>query len=96
MKLLDIFKDDNDINEKSVLGFLSFAILAAYGIVDVVTGLEGKQFVVEPIILEVFAALTAGCFGISSYEKVQNRKTDAERDKVLLGADTKPLPEDEG
>jgi len=96
MKLLDIFKDDNDINEKSVLGFLSFGILAAYGIIDVITGLEGKQFVIEPIILEVFAALTAGCFGISSYEKVQNRKTEAERDKVLLGADTKPLPEDEG
>ena len=96
MKLLDIFKDDNDINEKSVLGFLSFGILAAYGIIDVITGLEGKQFVIEPIILEVFAALTAGCFGISSYEKVQNRKTEAERDKVLLGADTHPLPEDEG
>jgi hypothetical protein len=96
MKLLDIFKDDNDINEKSVLGFLSFGILAAYGIIDVVTGLEGKQFVIEPIILEVFAALTAGCFGISSYEKVQNRKTEADRDKALLGADTHPLPEDEG
>ena len=96
MKLLDIFKDDNDINEKSVLGFLSFAILAAYGIIDVITGLEGKQFVIEPIIFEVFAALTAGCFGISSYEKVQNRKTEADRDKALLGADTHPLPEDEG
>jgi hypothetical protein len=96
MKFFDIFKDDNDINEKSILGFLSFAVLAAYGIIDVVTGLEGKQFVIEPIILEVFAALTAGCFGISSYEKVANRKTDAERDKALLGADTNPLPEDEG
>lgn len=96
MKLLDIFKDDNDINEKSVLGFLSFAILAAYGIIDVITGLEGKQFVIEPIILEVFAALTAASFGISSYEKVSNRKTEAERDKALLGADTNPLPEDEG
>jgi hypothetical protein len=96
MKLLDIFKDDNDINEKSVLGFLSFGILAAYGIIDVITGLEGKQFVIEPIILEVFAALTAGCFGISSYEKVQNRKTEADRDKALLGAGTHPLPEDEG
>ena len=96
MKFLDIFKDDNDINEKSILGFLSFAILAAYGIIDVITGLEGKTFVIEPIILEVFAALTAGCFGISSFEKVQNRKTDAERDKALLGADTNPLPEDEG
>ena len=96
MKFFDIFKDDNDINEKSILGFLSFAVLAAYGIIDVITGLEGKQFVIEPIILEVFAALTAGCFGISSYEKVQNRKTEAERDKVLLGGDTNPLPEDEG
>jgi hypothetical protein len=96
MKFFEIFKDDNDINEKAVLGFLSFAILAVYGIVDVVTGLEGKQFVIEPIILEVFAGLTFGCFGIASYEKVQNRKTEAERDKALLGADTNPLPEDEG
>lgn len=96
MKFFDIFKDDNDINEKSILGFLSFAVLAAYGIIDVITGLEGKQFVIEPIILEVFAALTAGCFGISSYEKVANRKTEAERDKALLGADAHPLPEDEG
>ena len=96
MKFFDIFKDDNDINEKSILGFLSFAVLAAYGIIDVITGLEGKQFVIEPIILEVFAALTAGCFGISSYEKVQNRKTEADRDKALLGVDTNPLPEDEG
>jgi len=61
-----------------------------------VTGIEGKSLVIEPIILEVFAALTAGCFGISSFEKVQNRKTEAERDKALLGADTHPLPEDEG
>jgi hypothetical protein len=96
MKLLDIFKDDNDINEKSILGFASFAVLAGYGIIDIITGLEGKQFVIEPIILEVFAALTAGCFGISSYEKVANRKTEADRDKALLGADTNPLPEDEG
>ncbi len=96
MKLFEIFKDDNDINEKAVLGFLSFAVLAVYGIVDVITGLEGKTFVIEPIILEVFAGLTFGCFGIASYEKVQNRKTEAERDKVLLGADTNPLPEDEG
>jgi hypothetical protein len=96
MKILDIFKDDNDINEKSILGFASFAVLTAYGIIDIVTGLEGKVFVIEPIILEVFAALTAGCFGISSYEKVQNRKTEADRDKALLGADTNPLPEDEG
>jgi len=90
-----LFRDDNDINEKSVLGFLSFAILFIYGVVDVATGYFGQQFVIEPIILEVFAALTFGCFGISSYEKVQNRKTDAEREKNLPGG-LAPLPEDEG
>jgi hypothetical protein len=90
-----LFRDDNDINEKSVLGFLSFAILFIYGVVDVATGYFGQQFVIEPIILEVFAALTFGCFGISSYEKVQNRKTDAEREKNLPGG-LDPLPEDEG
>ena len=95
MSLLEIFRDDNDINEKSVLGFLSFAVLFFYGIVDIITGLDGKAFVIEPIILEVFAALTAGCFGISSYEKVANRKTDAEREKNLPGG-LDPLPEDEG
>jgi hypothetical protein len=91
----ELFRDDNEINEKSVLGFLSFAVLFIYGIADVVTGLEQQQFVIEPIILEVFAGLTFGCFGIASYEKVANRKTDAEREKNLPGG-LAPLPEDEG
>jgi hypothetical protein len=95
MSFLSIFRDDNDINEKSVLGFASFAILAVYGIADVITGLEQQQFVIEPIILEVFAGLTAACFGISAVEKVKNRQTDAEREKNLPGG-LDPLPEDEG
>ena len=93
--LKELFRDDNEINEKSVLGFMSFAVLFIYGIADVVTGLEQQQFVIEPIILEVFAGLTFGCFGIASYEKVANRKTDAEREKNLQGG-LAPLPEDEG
>ena len=93
--LKELFRDDNEINEKSVLGFMSFAVLFIYGIADVVTGLEQQQFVIEPIILEVFAGLTFGCFGIASYEKVANRKTDAEREKNLPGG-LAPLPEDEG
>jgi hypothetical protein len=95
MAFLDIFKDDNDINDKAVIGFMSFMVLATYGLADIGTGLIGKEFIIEPIILEVFAALTFGCFGISGYEKVQNRKTDAEREKNLPGG-LDPLPEDEG
>ena len=50
MAFLDIFKDDNEINEKAILGFASFGVLTIYGIADVVTGLEGQAFVIEPII----------------------------------------------
>lgn len=95
MAFLDIFKDDNEINEKAILGFASFGVLTIYGIADVVTGLSQQTFVIEPIILEVFAGLTFGCFGIASYEKVANRKTDAEREKNLPGG-IDPLPDDEG
>lgn len=93
--LKQLFSDDNDINEKSVLGFLSFAVLFFYGIVDIITGLDGKAFVIEPIILEVFAALTAGCFGISAFEKVKNRQNETERQKSL-GGQIEPYEESEG
>ena len=31
-----IFKDENDYNEKSIIGFASFAVMALFAIVDVV------------------------------------------------------------
>lgn len=95
MALIDIFKDDNEINEKSVLGFASFAVLVAYGTVDIVTGAMQQQFVIEPIILEIFAGLTAACFGISAFEKVKNRENETERQKALVGQ-TEPYEESEG
>ena len=93
--LRDLFNDNNDINDKAFIGFLSFSVCALYALCDQITGLIGKEFIIEPIILEVFAALTFGCFGISGFEKIQNRKTDAEREKNLPGG-LDPLPEDEG
>jgi hypothetical protein len=55
----------------------------------------GQQFVIEPIILEVFAGLTAGCFGIAAFEKVKNRQNETERQKVL-GGQIEPYEESEG
>jgi hypothetical protein len=55
----------------------------------------GQQFVIEPIILEVFAGLTAGCFGISAFEKVKGRENETERQKALTGQ-IEPYEESEG
>jgi hypothetical protein len=95
MALIDLFKDENDINEKSVLGFLSFGVLTIYASVDIVTGYFGQQFVIEPVILEIFAALTGGCFGIAAFEKVKNRQNETERQKAL-GGQIEPYEESEG
>ena len=31
-RLLDVFLDDNDVNEKAIVGFISFAMMVAFGI----------------------------------------------------------------
>ena len=35
MKFGNIFKDDNDINEKSVVGFAAFAVMVIFAAADI-------------------------------------------------------------
>ena len=39
MNFWKIFKDDNTINEKAVVGFISFAIMVIYALISVVGNL---------------------------------------------------------
>jgi hypothetical protein len=54
MAFRDIFKDDNDINEKSVVGFLSFAVMVIFAVVDLATGYLGKDLVINEFIYNSF------------------------------------------
>ena len=69
MAFRDIFKDENDINEKSVIGFLSFAVMVIFATVDLVTGYFGKDLVVQEFIYNSFVWVTIGSFGIAGLEK---------------------------
>ena len=69
MAFRDIFKDENDINEKSVIGFLSFAVMVVFATVDLVTGYFGKDLVVQEFIYNSFVWVTIGSFGIAGLEK---------------------------
>jgi hypothetical protein len=42
MAFKDMFKDKNDVNEKSVVGFASFIVMVVFAIADLVTGYMGK------------------------------------------------------
>jgi hypothetical protein len=69
MALKDIFKDENDVNEKSVVGFAAFAIMVVFAIVDLATGYVGKDLVINETIYNSFVFVTLGSFGIAGLEK---------------------------
>ena len=74
MAFANIFKDKNDINEKSVIGFMSFAIMVLFALADLITGYFGKDLVVQEFIYNSFLVITFLCFGIAGVEKIFSKK----------------------
>lgn len=72
--LSNLFRDGNDINEKSVIGFASFVIMVIFAVVDIVTGYMGKQLLINDFIFNSFLIMTLGAFGIASVDKFINSK----------------------
>ena len=70
MAFKDIFKESNDINEKNVVGFLSFAIMALFATADIITGFLGKELPVQEFIYNSFVIITLGSFGIDGVTKI--------------------------
>ena len=80
MAFRDIFKDDNDINEKNVVGFASFAVMTIFAFSDLITGHMGKDLVINELIYNSFVIITLGSFGISEVGKIFNKKNNTEEE----------------
>jgi hypothetical protein len=76
MALKDIFKDSNDLNEKNIVGFLSFAVMVIFALADIVTGFFGKDLIVQDFIYNSFVIITLGSFGIDGLQKFTNKKNN--------------------
>ncbi len=83
----DLFKDNNDINEKSVVGFLSFTMMVIALFVDLITGYMGKELLINEYIFNGFLVITLGSFGIASVDKYINRKAEHDKNKLDAGAE---------
>ena len=70
MAFKDIFKDDNEYNEKTIVGFMSFAVMSLTAIADVVTGILGNELVISDTIFNSFVIITLGAFGIAEAGKI--------------------------
>lgn len=73
-KFVSIFKDDNTWNEKSIIGFLSFAVMVGVMLADVITGACGKDLPINEFTYNSFVIVTLGSFGIAGLEKFATKK----------------------
>ena len=70
MAFVDIFKDENDIDEKNVVGFISFTVMVLTMLVDIVSGFFGHNLDVQEFVYNSFLIVTLGSFGISEAGKI--------------------------
>ena len=80
MSFRDIFKDENDINEKSVVGFGSFLVMVLFALVDIVTGIYGKELHIQEYIYNSFVIIALGSFGIAEAGKIFGGKSKKEEE----------------
>lgn len=73
MSWKEIFKDDNTYNEKSIVGFGAFAMMAIFAVADIATGWAGKDLVINEFIYNSFIIVTLGSFGIAGLEKFSKK-----------------------
>ena len=74
MSWTKIFKDDNDWNEKTIIGFLSFAVMVIVMIADVMSGFWGKDLPINEFTYNSFVVVTLGSFGIAGLESFAKKK----------------------
>ena len=77
----DIFKDNNEFNEKTIVGFLSFSVMAIFAGADVVTGIMGQELVISDTIFNSFVMITLGAFGIAEVGKIFGGKKEEKEEE---------------
>jgi len=82
-----MFLDNNDINEKSIVGFGAFIMMVLCLAIDILTGLSGDVLPINEFIFQGFLWITLGAFGIASIDKYisgkNNNKDEYEDDDLL-------------
>jgi len=80
----DLFKDNNDINEKSFVGFLAFFMMIITLGVDIYTGIKKQEMPINEFVFDGFLYIALGAFGIASVDKyiVRKHKNNNESDST--------------
>lgn len=92
MAFTDIFKNTSDYNEKTIIGFMAFAIMTLTALADIITGIFGMKLEIHQFIYDAFVMVTLGSFGIAGLEKFS--PTEHTKAKAVIDTDA-GLPDPE-
>ena len=87
-----ISKDENEYNEKAIIGFMSFGVMTLTAIIDIVTGAFGKELLIQEFIYNSFVWITLGSFGIAGAEKVMGNGNQNNGSVVVVDEPTDDDP----
>jgi hypothetical protein len=76
----NLFKDNNDLNEKTFVGFLSFCVMSIFAGADIVTGIMGKELTIQDTIFNSFVIITIGAFGIAEAGKIFAKRGNSDEE----------------
>ena len=73
-----LFQNKNDINEKNIIGFISFGGMVLFAFADLMTSFvysgDDAYLLINDTIYNSFVLVTLGCFGISAFEKIKTKE----------------------
>jgi len=74
-----LFDDSNTINEKAVVGFGAFIMMVITLVIDIITGVMGKDMPIHEFVFDGFMIIVLGSFGIASVDKFINKGKSDEK-----------------
>ena len=66
---MNIFKDNNDWNEKTIIGAIAFFVMCVVMAFDLSKVYWGLELTINEFVYDSFVWVTLGCFGIAGVEK---------------------------
>lgn len=74
MKFFDIFKDNNNFNERIFAGFLALVVLLSIALIDVISvDFFGKTITINETAYETLGWIVVGAFGIAEIGKISTK-----------------------
>jgi hypothetical protein len=70
----ELISDNNQVNEQAFAGIVAFFAMVFILIVDVITGIWGRELVIKEFIFDGFMIITLGAFGITTAGKIMSNK----------------------